>query len=254
MLIFEGNPDARWVSPHSEAGRAAAAKAALEDDASGSGSAAPVEDPGQMSMSPVQDDDSEDDFAPAKPKRTTILKTTSRGQARRMDMMMIVKATSRQRQHQLSRASLRYWAISTVTIARTTATTTTPALMILATRGCWMWPSPSPACLHRRHRRVGLAYDELMARHEDNASNHPERPERITMSYAELGRQGLLEKVQRIPPRRASAQELCRVHEARYVEATIQLGRRCDAIVREQNLRSLLDSNSGWGRSRNERK
>ena len=26
------------------------------------------------------------------------------------------------------------------------------------------------------------------------------------------------------------------MHEARYVEATIQLGRRCDAIVREQNL------------------
>ena len=37
VLIFEGNPDARWVSPHSEAGRAAAAKAALDDDASGSG-------------------------------------------------------------------------------------------------------------------------------------------------------------------------------------------------------------------------
>ena len=68
VLIFEGNPDARWVSPHSEAGRAAAAKASLDDDASGSGSATPVEDPGQMSMSPVQDDDSEDDFAPAKPQ------------------------------------------------------------------------------------------------------------------------------------------------------------------------------------------
>ena len=236
VLIFEGNPDARWVSPHSEAGRAAAAKAELEDDASGSGSATPVEDPGQMSMSPVQDDDSEDDFAPAKPQANddseddfAPAKPKNGHDDDSEDDFKAAPAPAQPGVAALlgdldsddSEDDGDYDDAGSDDIGDS-----------------WLLDVAEPfsSVFASTHRRVGLAYDELMARHEDNASNHPERPERITMSYAELGRQGLLERIQRIPPRRASAQELCRVHEARYVEATIQLGRRCDAIVREQNL------------------
>ena len=236
VLIFEGNPDARWVSPHSEAGKAAAAKAALEDDASGSGSATPVEDPGTSSMSPVNNDDSEDDFAPAKPQANddssddfAPAKPKNGHDDDSEDDFKAAPAPAQPGVSALlgdldsddSEDDGDYDDAGSDDIGDS-----------------WLLDVAEPfsSVFSSSHRRVGLAYDELMARHEDNASNHPERPERITMSYAELGRQGLLEKVQRIPPRRASAQELCRVHEARYVEATIQLGRRCDAIVREQNL------------------
>ena len=34
---------------------------------------------------------------------------------------------------------------------------------------------PFSSVFHLRIERVGLAYDELMARHEDNASNHPRK-------------------------------------------------------------------------------
>ena len=43
---------------------------------------------------------------------------------------------------------------------------------------------------------VALAYSSQMSRHEDSATNHPERPERITMTYTELDRCGLLKRCQ----------------------------------------------------------
>ena len=42
------------------------------------------------------------------------------------------------------------------------------------------------------------------------------------------------------------------MHEARYVEATIQLGRRCDAIVREQNLEIIARLKQWLGEGRDE--
>ena len=204
MQIFEGNPDARWVSPHSEAGKAAAAKAALEDDASGSGSATPVEDPGTSSMSPVNNDDSEDDFAPAKPQANDDSSddfAPAKKNGHDDDSEDDFKAAPQQQQQPGVAALLGdldsddseddgdYDDAGSDDIGDS-----------------WLLDVAEPfsSVFSSSHKRVGLAYDELMARHEDNASNHPERPERITMSYAELGRQGLLEKVQRIPPRRAS--------------------------------------------------
>ncbi|EGB04637.1 hypothetical protein AURANDRAFT_3079, partial [Aureococcus anophagefferens] len=60
---------------------------------------------------------------------------------------------------------------------------------------------------------------------------HPERPERITMSHAELGAAGLLDACATLPSRRATPKELRRVHESSYVAATFALKAKCDAAL-----------------------
>ena len=106
-------------------------------------------------MSPVQDDDSEDDFAPAKPQANDDARTTSR-RPRRTATDDDSKTTSKQlHNNNSSRASLHYWGISTVMIARTTAITTTPGLMILGTRGCSAMAEPFSSVFSSTHRASG---------------------------------------------------------------------------------------------------
>ena len=234
VLVFDGNPDARWVSPHSQAAAAAKERAAsLDKDASGSGSETPVEDPRLSSMTPrkmsdssddfappqPQNDDSSDDFAPAKPKVNADDSDDDFRAAPKQEGVATLLSNLDSEDDSEDDADWEDAGSDDM-------------------GDSWLLDVAEPfaSTFAGGHRRVGLAYDELMARHEDNASNHPERPERITMSYDELGRQDLLSKVSMIPYRRAGPVELCRVHEARYVEATLQLGRRCDEIVRRENL------------------
>ena len=79
--------------------------------------------------------------------------------------------------------------------------------------------------------RVCLAYSDSMTRHHERSTDHPERPERITMSHAELGAAGLLGACATLPSRRATPKELRRVHEASYVAATFALKAKCDAAL-----------------------
>ncbi|KAH8064639.1 NAD-dependent histone deacetylase [Aureococcus anophagefferens] len=79
--------------------------------------------------------------------------------------------------------------------------------------------------------KVCLAYSDSMTRHHERSTDHPERPERITMSHAELGAAGLLDACATLPSRRATPKELRRVHESSYVAATFALKAKCDAAL-----------------------
>jgi len=54
--------------------------------------------------------------------------------------------------------------------------------------------------------------------HHDTGGGHPERPARIEAALAGIDAAGLREAVVALAPRRASAEELVRVHSARYLE------------------------------------
>jgi acetoin utilization deacetylase AcuC-like enzyme len=65
--------------------------------------------------------------------------------------------------------------------------------------------------------RTGFVYDPIFLEHE--TGTHPENGSRMTATMALLAESRLLDRMQRIPVRPASADELTLVHDSRYVEA-----------------------------------
>jgi len=63
---------------------------------------------------------------------------------------------------------------------------------------------------------VGLVFDERYKRHVPGAG-HPERPARLDAIAAGLEWSGLFSRCLRIEPPRASEEQICRVHDPRYV-------------------------------------
>ena len=96
-------------------------------------------------------------------------------------------------------------------------------------------------------RKVCLAYSESMTRHHERSTDHPERPERITMAHAELERSGLLDHCETLAPRRATSSELRRVHEKGYVQATLALRAKCDAALRSGDDEALPELREALG-------
>ena len=66
-------------------------------------------------------------------------------------------------------------------------------------------------------RQTGVVMDPLYIKH-DPGPWHPESPDRLVAAYATLERQGLLQKVVRVPPRAATKDEICRVHSPAHYE------------------------------------
>jgi len=66
-------------------------------------------------------------------------------------------------------------------------------------------------------RPTGLVYDDVYLKHLSGNSGHPERPERLTAIWDGLQKAGLTRDVRRIPPRRATDDELALVHDRSYV-------------------------------------
>jgi len=54
--------------------------------------------------------------------------------------------------------------------------------------------------------RTGFIYDEIFLKHD--YPDHPERRERLTAVVSRLEKEGILERVVRIAPRRATAEEV----------------------------------------------
>ena len=65
--------------------------------------------------------------------------------------------------------------------------------------------------------RTGFVYDPIFLEHE--TGTHPENGSRMTATMALLEERGLLDRVERIPVRPATADELALVHDRRYIEA-----------------------------------
>jgi acetoin utilization deacetylase AcuC-like enzyme len=65
--------------------------------------------------------------------------------------------------------------------------------------------------------QTGILLDDLYMRHLAGVSGHPERPERIAAVREGLERAGLLGKLLRIEPRRATDAEILRVHTSDYL-------------------------------------
>jgi acetoin utilization deacetylase AcuC-like enzyme len=68
-----------------------------------------------------------------------------------------------------------------------------------------------------RERVIGFVYDPLFLEHDTGA--HPENGARMTAVMALLESSRLLDKLERIPIRAATADELALVHDPRYVDA-----------------------------------
>jgi acetoin utilization deacetylase AcuC-like enzyme len=78
----------------------------------------------------------------------------------------------------------------------------------------------TPVQEHARARRTGLLFDDVYLRHLSGSTGHPERPERLTAIRDGLEKAGLLSKLYRIAPRRATEDELALVHDRSYLELT----------------------------------
>jgi acetoin utilization deacetylase AcuC-like enzyme len=76
---------------------------------------------------------------------------------------------------------------------------------------------------------VALYYDPLFLKHE--TLDHPERPERVALSYALLESSGLLERLARPACRDATEDELLRVHSRAHVEQVRHLGERGPVLL-----------------------
>src|SRR3990167_2020458 len=78
-------------------------------------------------------------------------------------------------------------------------------------------PLPDGASLaYSARMSVGFMYDPIFLEHDTGA--HPESSSRMTATMALLEECGLLGKLDRIPAREASEEELALAHDARYVE------------------------------------
>ncbi len=75
--------------------------------------------------------------------------------------------------------------------------------------------------------RTGLLYDDIYLRH-DTGPGHPERPQRLTAIMERLEKSGLLDKLVRLKPRKASLDWITTVHRPRYVE---NVKRSCEAEI-----------------------
>ena len=64
---------------------------------------------------------------------------------------------------------------------------------------------------------TGFVYDDIFMKHEVMAG-HPERPERLAAILGMLDETGLSKELRRVAPREATLDDLCRVHEAYYVD------------------------------------
>jgi len=64
--------------------------------------------------------------------------------------------------------------------------------------------------------RTGFIYDEIFLKHD--YPDHPERRERLTAVVSRLEKEGILERVVRIAPRRATAEEVLLNHDPAYVQ------------------------------------
>jgi acetoin utilization deacetylase AcuC-like enzyme len=69
----------------------------------------------------------------------------------------------------------------------------------------------------RRMNTVGFVYDPIFLEHE--MGSHPENGSRMTETMALLESSGVLDGLARIDTRQATAEELARVHDPRYVDA-----------------------------------
>jgi len=90
-------------------------------------------------------------------------------------------------------------------------------------------------------RRVALMYSSAMIGHK--SPHHPERPERVSISFLELCRTDLIRHCIVMPTRRARAHELKLCHDSLYVAGALVLRRRCTeaqlTIVGEKNASKL---------------
>lgn len=75
--------------------------------------------------------------------------------------------------------------------------------------------------------RTGLLYDDVYLRH-DTGPGHPERPQRLTAIMERLEKAGLLDKLVRLKPRKASLDWITTVHRPGYVE---NVKRSCEAEI-----------------------
>lgn len=66
-------------------------------------------------------------------------------------------------------------------------------------------------------RTVGFAFDDIFLRHETPVW-HPDQPERLAAITAELKRAGLWESLMHIPRRKATVEDILRVHAPEYLE------------------------------------
>lgn len=70
---------------------------------------------------------------------------------------------------------------------------------------------------------VGFAFSDIFLRHE-TPPWHPDRPERLIAAIDELKRAGLWDKLKHMPPRRATWEDIARVHDNSYIERVKTLG------------------------------
>lgn len=81
---------------------------------------------------------------------------------------------------------------------------------------------------------TGLVYDERMAEHRSLwDSRHPERPERLTVSYQRCVDYGLVNRCVRIPARLAEEAEVLALHEQAHLEQLKQTHGKTDADALE---------------------
>lgn len=66
-------------------------------------------------------------------------------------------------------------------------------------------------------KTVGFAFDDIFLRHETPVW-HPDQPERLAAITAELKRAGLWESLKHIPRRKATVEDILRVHTSEYLE------------------------------------
>lgn len=72
-------------------------------------------------------------------------------------------------------------------------------------------------------KKVGIAYDDVLLRHEPPAW-HPDSPDRLTTIISALKTSGLWDKLIPLLPRAATFEDLARVHTAPYIEKIRNFG------------------------------
>lgn len=65
-------------------------------------------------------------------------------------------------------------------------------------------------------RLTGVVYDERMKAHKNEASDHPERPERISAIWEQLQNDGVAECCKSIEAREATEEEILYVHRLEF--------------------------------------
>jgi len=96
-------------------------------------------------------------------------------------------------------------------------------------------------------KKVGLIYDDVFLRHEP-PKWHPESPERLLRIIALLKASGLWQKLTIIPPRRASFDDIGRVHTREYIEKIKSFGigeLDMDTFLSEGSLEAALHAAGG---------